>query len=81
MTENFMELLRKEFMSPDLTNKIKDYLLDSISADDELISEYTSDERPKCDDGSDDFIEGHRCMARKLLLQIRDWEKTYNELN
>ena len=56
MTENFMELLRKEFMSPDLTNKIKDYLLDSISADDELISEYTSDERPKCDDGSDDFI-------------------------
>jgi len=57
-----------------LTNKIKDYLLDEIASSNEIIAEYTSDDRPKSDDGSDDFIEGNRNLAHRLLLQIRDWE-------
>ena len=74
MTENFMELLRKEFMSSDLTNKIKDYLLKEIKDSNEIIEEYLSEDRPKCDDGSDDFIEGERNLAQRLLLQIEEWE-------
>ena len=74
MTENFMELLRKEFMSSNLTNKIKDYLLKEIEDSNEIIEEYLSEDRPKCDDGSDDFIEGERNLAQRLLLQIEEWE-------
>jgi len=74
MTENFMELLRKEFMSSDLTKKIKDYLLEVIEGSNEIIEEYLSEDRPKCDDGSDDFIEGERNLAQRLLLQIEEWE-------
>ena len=66
-----------------MINKIKDYLLDEIESSNEVIEEYTSDKfgsRPKCDDGSDDFIEGHRDLAQRLLLQIGVWEeKTDNE--
>ena len=58
-----------------LINKIKDYLLDEIASSNEIIAEYTSDQRPKCDDGSDDFIEGNRNLAQRLLLKIEDWEK------
>jgi len=57
-----------------MINKIKDYLLDEIVGDDEVIKEYTSGSRPKCDDGSDDFIEGNRDLAQRLLLQIEGWE-------
>ena len=57
-----------------LTNKIKDYLLDEIASSNEIIAEYTSDQRPKCDDGSDDFIEGNRNLAQRLLLKIEEWE-------
>ena len=61
-------------MSSDLTNKIKDYLLKEIKDSNEIIEEYLSEDRPKCDDGSDDFIEGERNLAQRLLLQIEEWE-------
>ena len=61
-----------------MINKIKDYLSAEIESSNEVIEEYTSDKfgsRPKCDDGSDDFIEGHRDLAQRLLLQIGVWEE------
>ena len=72
---NVLNLLKREFKSSDVTKKIKDYLLDEIASSNEIIAEYISEERPKCDDGSDDFIEGNRNLAQRLLLQIEDWEK------
>ena len=58
-----------------LETRIKEYLEDEIKSSKEIIEEYASDQRPKCDDGSDDFIEGNRNLARRLLLQIENWEK------
>ena len=65
-----------------MINKIKEYLSDEIESSNEVIEEYTSDtsgSRPKCDDGSDDFIEGHRDLAQRLLLQIGVWEEDKEE--
>ena len=56
------------------TKEIKDYLLREIEDSNEIIEEYLSEDRPKCDDGSDDFIEGERNLAQRLLLQIEEWE-------
>ena len=56
-------------------NQLKEYLSEEIAEANEIIAEYTSDQRPKSDDGSDDFIEGNRNLARRLLLQIEEWEK------
>ena len=56
-------------------NQLKEYLSEEIAEANEIIAEYTSDQRPKCDDGSDDFIEGNRNLAQRLLLQIEEWEK------
>ena len=56
-------------------NQLKEYLSEEIAEANEIIAEYTSDQRPKSDDGSDDFIEGNRNLAQRLLLQIEDWEK------
>ena len=64
-------------MSSDLTNKIKDYILKEIEDSNEIIEEYLSEDRPKCDDGSDDFIEGERNLAQRLLLQIEEWENLW----
>ena len=64
-------------MSSDLTNKIKDYLIKEIEDSNEIIEEYLSEDRPKCDDGSDDFIEGERNLAQRLLLQIEEWENLW----
>ena len=64
-------------MSSNLTNKIKDYLLKEIEDSNEIIEEYLSEDRPKCDDGSDDFIEGERNLAQRLLLQIEEWENLW----
>ena len=72
---NVLNQLKREFMSSDVTKKIKEYLSEEIAEANEIIAEYTSDQRPKCDDGSDDFIEGNRNLAQRLLLQIEDWEK------
>ena len=41
----------------------------------EVIAEYESDARPKCVNGSDDFIEGQVDLAEKLLFQIAEWEQ------
>ena len=56
-------------------NQLKEYLSEEIAEANEIIAEYTSDQRPKSDDGSDDFIEGNRNLAKRLLLQIEEWEK------
>ena len=74
MTNNVLDSLKREFNSPDLTKKIKEYLEDEIKSSKEVIEEYASDQRPKCDDGSDDFIEGNLNLAQRLLLQIKEWE-------
>ena len=59
--------------------KIKKWLEDEIQASRAVIAEYTdenSDEnRPKCDDGSDDFIEGQFDLAERLLSQIKEWQQ------
>ena len=54
--------------------KIKEWLEDEIQSSREVIAEYTDNHRPKCDDGSDDFIEGNYNTAQRLLLQIKEWE-------
>ena len=74
MTNNVLDSLKREFNSPDLTKKIKEYLEEEIQSSKEIIEEYASDQRPKCDDGSDDFIEGNLNLAQRLLLQIKEWE-------
>ena len=56
-------------------NQLKEYLSEEIAEANEIIAEYTSEHRPKCDDGSDDFIEGNRNLAQRLLLKIEEWEK------
>ena len=56
------------------TDKIKEWLADEMRSSREVITEYTSDQRPKCDDGSDDFIEGQFDLAQRLLFQIYQWE-------
>ena len=38
----------------------------------EIITEYTSEQRPKCEDGSDDFIEGKLDLAQRLLAKIEE---------
>ena len=55
-------------------NQLREYLSEEIAEANEIIAEYTSDQRPKCDDGSDDFIEGNRNLAQRLLLKIEEWE-------
>ena len=72
---NVLNQLKREFMSSDVTKKIKEYLSEEIAEANEIIAEYTSDQRPKGDDGSDDFIEGNRNLAQRLLLKIEEWEK------
>tara|TARA_B100001287_G_scaffold54973_1_gene43458 strand:- start:101 stop:346 length:246 start_codon:yes stop_codon:yes gene_type:complete len=57
-----------------LETKIKEYLEEEIQGAKEIIEEYRSEHRPKCDDGSDDFIEGNLNLAQRLLLQIKEWE-------
>ena len=56
------------------TFEIKAWLQDEIQSSQKVIAEYTSDHRPKCEDGSDDFIEGNLNLAQRLLLQIEKWE-------
>tara|TARA_R100000388_G_C7223000_1_gene150090 strand:+ start:356 stop:529 length:174 start_codon:yes stop_codon:yes gene_type:complete len=51
--------------------QIQSYLQDEIKSLKEVIAEYTSNDRPKCTDGSDDFIEGKLDLAEKLLAKIQ----------
>jgi|TARA_R100000482_G_scaffold55466_1_gene19880 hypothetical protein len=50
---------------------IQSYLQDEIKSLKEVIAEYISHSRSKCDDGSDDFIEGKLDLAEKLLAKIQ----------
>ena len=53
-----------------MKTKIKAWLQDEIQSAQEIIAEYTDENRPKCDDGSDDFIEGNYHIAQRLLSKI-----------
>tara|TARA_B100000674_G_scaffold67295_1_gene46435 strand:- start:284 stop:469 length:186 start_codon:yes stop_codon:yes gene_type:complete len=57
-----------------IETKIKKWLEDEIQSSREVIAEYTDNHRPKCDDGSDDFVEGNYHIAQRLLLKIEEWE-------
>ena len=59
----------------DIQHKIRQWLEDESQSSKEIIAEYKNDHRPKCDDGSDDFIEGIYHIAQRLLLQIEEWQK------
>ena len=58
-----------------IETKIKQWLEDEMRSSREIITEYTSEQRPKCEDGSDDFIEGNYHIAQRLLLQIEEWQQ------
>ena len=58
-----------------METKIKKWLEDEIQASREVIAEYTFEHRPKCDDGSDDFIEGQFDLAERLLSKIKEWQQ------
>jgi len=64
-----------------LETKIKEWLEDEIQSSREVIAEYTDNHRPKCDDGSDDFIEGNYHIAQRLLLKIEEWQQSWNNLS
>ena len=49
-----------------IETKIKKWLEDEMRSSREIITEYTSEQRPKCEDGSDDFIEGNFNTAQRL---------------
>ena len=42
-----------------MKNKIIAWLQEELESSRQIIAEYTDENRPKCDDGSDDFIEGN----------------------
>ena len=57
-----------------MKSKIIAWLQQELESSRQIIAEYTDETRPKCDDGSDDFIEGNYNTAQRLLLQIEEWE-------
>ncbi len=57
-----------------MKSKIIAWLQQELDSSRQIIAEYTDEKRPKCDDGSDDFIEGNYNTAQRLLLQIEEWE-------
>ena len=59
-----------------IETKIKEWLQEELESSREVIAEYTEytdENRPKCDDGADDFIEGNYDTAQRLLLKIEEW--------
>ena len=58
-----------------IITQIKQWLQDECESSRNVIAEYIDEERPKCDDGSDDFIEGNLYTAQRLLLKIKEWEQ------
>ena len=57
-----------------MKNKIIAWLQEELESSRLIIAEYTDENRSKCDDGSDDFIEGNYHIAQRLLLKIEEWE-------
>ena len=58
-----------------IISQIKEWLQEELKSSREIIAEYADENRPKCNDGSDDFIEGNYNTAQRLVLQIEEWEK------
>ena len=46
-----------------IETKIKEWSQEELESSRLIIAEYTDENRPKCDDGSDDFIEGNDADA------------------
>ena len=65
------DVIMKEVPVESTEVNIQSYLQDEIKSLKEVIAEYTSHSRSKCDDGSDDFIEGKLDLAEKLLAKIQ----------
>lgn len=57
-----------------ILDKTINWLDSEITESQEVIDEYTKDERAKCTDGTDDMIEGRYECASSLLEQIQKWE-------
>ena len=57
-----------------MKSKIIAWLQEELESSRQIIAEYTDENRPKCIDGSDDFIEGNYHIAQRLLLKIEEWE-------
>ena len=66
------DVIMKEVPVESTEVNIQSYLQDEIKSLKEVIAEYTSNDRPKCTDGSDDFIEGKLDLAEKLLAKIEE---------
>ena len=56
-----------------MKSKIIAWLQEELESSRQIIAEYTDENRSKCDDGSDDFIEGNYNTAQRLLLKIEEW--------
>ena len=56
-----------------MKSKIIAWLQEELESSRQIIAEYTDENRPKCIDGSDDFIEGNYNTAQRLLLKIEEW--------
>ena len=65
------DVIMKRVPDNSIEIKIQSYLQDEIESLKEVIAEYTSNDRPKCTDGSDDFIEGKLDLAQRLLTKIK----------
>ena len=61
-----------------IETKIKEWLQEELESSREVIAEYTEhtdENRPKCDDGSDDFVEGQFDLAERLFSKIKEWQQ------
>ena len=58
-----------------MKSKIIAWLQEELESSRQIIAEYKDENRPKCIDGSDYFIEGNYISAQRLLLQIEEWEQ------
>ena len=58
-----------------MKNKIIAWLQEELESSRQIIAEYTDENRPKCDDGSDDFVEGQFDLAERLFSRIKEWQQ------
>ena len=58
-----------------IETKIKEWLQEELESSRLIITEYTDENRPKCDDGSDDFVEGQFDLAERLFSKIKEWQQ------
>ena len=54
-----------------IETKIKEWLQEELESSRQIIAEYTDENRPKCDDGSDDFIEVTTTPPKDYYCKLR----------